>query len=144
MRLWSIHPSYLDQKGLVAVWREGLLAKKVLEGKTKGYKHHPQLVRFKNAPDPLLAINKYLEFIYLEAYQRGYAFDKNKLTILQNATIILQVTSGQLSYEFQHLLKKLKTRDPKRYENLQHISTIIAHPIFSVVEGEIEAWEVVQ
>jgi hypothetical protein len=32
MRLWSLHPRYLDAKGLQAVWREGLLAKKVLQG----------------------------------------------------------------------------------------------------------------
>jgi len=30
MRLWSLHPRYLDAKGLVALWREGLLAQKVL------------------------------------------------------------------------------------------------------------------
>ncbi|MEN6399799.1 MAG: pyrimidine dimer DNA glycosylase/endonuclease V, partial [Rectinema sp.] len=29
MRLWTLHPQYLDQKGLTAAWREGLLAKKV-------------------------------------------------------------------------------------------------------------------
>lgn len=32
MRLWSLHPSYLDAVGLVALWREGLLARKVLQG----------------------------------------------------------------------------------------------------------------
>ena len=47
MRIWSLHPRYLDAKGLVAVWRETLLAKHVLEGKTKGYKNHPQLNRFR-------------------------------------------------------------------------------------------------
>ncbi|WP_368086417.1 pyrimidine dimer DNA glycosylase/endonuclease V [Nitrosomonas sp. Nm34] len=26
MRLWSIHPKYLDAKGLLALWREGLQA----------------------------------------------------------------------------------------------------------------------
>ncbi len=46
MRLWSLHPKYLDRQGLLAVWREGLLAQKVLQGKTKGYKNHPQLKRF--------------------------------------------------------------------------------------------------
>ena len=38
MRLWSIHPKYLGTKGLVALWREALLAQKVLQGNTKGYK----------------------------------------------------------------------------------------------------------
>lgn len=37
MRLWSIHPRYLDTKGLVALWRETLLlAQAVLFGNTKG------------------------------------------------------------------------------------------------------------
>lgn len=37
MRIWSLHPSYLDAKGLVALWRETLLAQKVLLGATVGY-----------------------------------------------------------------------------------------------------------
>ena len=49
MRLWSVHPKYLDSKGLVALWREALLAKQVLEGGTKGYRNHPQLDRFKKS-----------------------------------------------------------------------------------------------
>jgi hypothetical protein len=40
MRKWSIHPQYLDTKGLEALWREALLAKNVLEVKTKGYRNH--------------------------------------------------------------------------------------------------------
>ncbi|MFP3165813.1 MAG: pyrimidine dimer DNA glycosylase/endonuclease V, partial [Nitrososphaeria archaeon] len=34
MRLWSLHPSFLDKQGILGVWREGLLAQKVLIGKT--------------------------------------------------------------------------------------------------------------
>jgi len=30
MRLWTIHPKYLDRQGLLALWREALLAQKVL------------------------------------------------------------------------------------------------------------------
>ncbi|HKX52383.1 MAG TPA: pyrimidine dimer DNA glycosylase/endonuclease V [Nitrosospira sp.] len=37
MRLWTLHPRYLDTKGLVAAWREALLAQKVLSGLTSGY-----------------------------------------------------------------------------------------------------------
>jgi hypothetical protein len=33
MRIWSLHPKYLDSKGLVALWRESLLAKNVLRDK---------------------------------------------------------------------------------------------------------------
>ena len=79
MRLWSLHPRYLDTKGLLAVWREGLLAQKVLKGQTKGYTHHPQLKRFKECKAPLRAIASYLHVICDEADTRGYAFQRNKL-----------------------------------------------------------------
>ena len=46
MRLWSVHPRYLDTAGLTACWREALLAQKVLTGATRGYRRHPQLERF--------------------------------------------------------------------------------------------------
>jgi hypothetical protein len=36
MRLWTLHPKYLDARGLVALWREALLAQKVLRGATRG------------------------------------------------------------------------------------------------------------
>ena len=58
MRLWSIHPRSLDARGLVALWREGLLARKVLRGRTRGYRHHPQLQRFRDLRDPVAAIEK--------------------------------------------------------------------------------------
>lgn len=51
MRIWSLHPQYLDRQGLTAGWREGLLAQKVLTGTTKGYRNHPQLRRFRAAGD---------------------------------------------------------------------------------------------
>ena len=41
MRLWTLHPQYLDPRGLVALWREALLAQKVLLGRTRGYRAHP-------------------------------------------------------------------------------------------------------
>jgi len=70
MRIWSLHPKYLDSKGLVALWRETLLAKHVLEGKTKGYKNHPQLNRFKAMKKPVEVINQYLSEIFIEAINR--------------------------------------------------------------------------
>jgi len=142
MRLWSLHPKYLDTKGLLAVWREGLLAKKVLEGKTKGYKNHPQLIRFKNSKDPLLYINAYLYQIYLEASRRGYKFDLSKITPAEVEEKI-PVTKGQVIYEFHHLLKKLEKRDKKKYEEIKNLNPdeIEVNPIFKIVEGEIEHWE---
>ena len=87
MRIWSLHPKYLDTKGLVALWRETLLAKHVLEGKTKGYKKHPQLNRFKCAAVPLDCINQYLSVVYEEALRRGFNFTKNKL--IGNSNLLL-------------------------------------------------------
>jgi len=141
MRIWSLHPQYLDAKGLVALWREALLAKKVLLGETQGYRNHPQLLRFKNAEKPVAAINQYLLVVYEEAVRRGYHFDKQKLGEPE-IKIKLTVNSGQLEYEFKHLLKKLKKRDLKKFEEIHHIKKMLQHPIFQVVSGNIEDWEV--
>jgi len=143
MRLWSIHPSYLDTKGLVALWREGLLAQKVLLGKTKGYKNHPQLTRFKNTGNPCGAIAGYLKYVVDEATDRGYNFDRNKIIKSQYIGKIF-VTSGQLQYEFTHLRNKLKKREPELYNHLSKITRIKHHPLFNKVNGEIEDWEVIK
>ena len=138
MRLWSIHPSYLDSKGIVALWREGLLARKVLRGETRGYTNHPQLARFKEAQVPLSAIDAYLAEVAREATVRGYSFDISKI----NASAIhpkITVTTGQITYEREHLAKKLLTRDPNRLLSLERV--LVPHPLFSVTEGEVESWE---
>jgi Pyrimidine dimer DNA glycosylase len=140
MRIWSLHPKYLDSKGLVALWRETLLAKQVLEGKTKGYRNHPQLERFKNSVNPAGCINQYLTSVYKNSLERGYNFNKNKI----NPDFIptkLTVTDRQIKFEMKHLLKKLKTRDPERFHRLSHIIKIDAHPLFRIKTGEIEPWE---
>ncbi len=78
MRLWSLHPSYLDAVGLVALWREGLLARKVLQGQTKGYIHHPQLFRFRETGNPIHVLDFYLKTVHDESIRRGYNFDLSK------------------------------------------------------------------
>ena len=60
MRLWTVHPRYLDAKGLVAAWREALLAQAVLVGVTRGYRQHPQLIRFSSHPEPIPAVGAFL------------------------------------------------------------------------------------
>src|SRR5512133_3760525 len=110
MRLWSIHPRYLDARGLVALWREGLLARKVLAGATRGYRHHPQLERFRAAPDPRAAIDSYLAAVHDEARARGYHFDRRKLRPAHAEP--MPVTRGQLRFEWQHLRAKLAVRAP--------------------------------
>src|SRR5690349_19296337 len=107
MRLWTLHPKYLDTKGLVALWREALLAQKVLRGKTKGYRHHPQLIRFKAHQKPATALAAYLREVHREARRRGYAFDSSKIAPGRLAAQIME-TDGQLLYEWRHLCRKLK------------------------------------
>ena len=141
MRIWSLHPKYLDTKGLVALWRETLLAQHVLEGKTKGYKNHPQLDRFKRSKKPIEVINQYLAGVYAEALTRGYNFDKEKIDWNFKRSK-LTVTTRQLDYELKHLLKKLQTRDPKKYKELKSRKAIDTHPLFKLIEGEIEEWEI--
>jgi len=140
MRIWSIHPKYLDSKGLIAVWRETLLAKKVLENKTKGYKNHPQLNRFKEGEDSLNCINQYLAEVYQEALRRNYSFDKKKFKKTFTASS-LPVTHGQLDFEIKHLKAKLKKRDPKKWKEVHAITQFDPHPLFTVIPGNVEPWE---
>lgn len=141
MRIWSIHPSYLDAKGLVALWRETLLAKHVLLGKTKGYKNHPQLNRFKTCKDPVSAIDQYLLSVFDEASARGYSFNKKKIDPIKKRTTI-PVKAGQIKFERQHLEKKLKVRDAKKLSEMKKTRTIKLHPIFKKVNGGVEEWEI--
>lgn len=140
MRIWSIHPKYLDTKSLVALWRETLLAKNVLQGKTKGYKNHPQLERFKALDTPVDAINAYLQAVWEEADNRGYKFNKSKFE-KPIKDIKIEVTMGQIYFEKQHLLSKLKLRDTARYTQLKDKKKLETHPIFNLIEGEVEKWE---
>lgn len=141
MRLWSIHPRYLDTKGLVALWREGLLAQKVLQGATRGYRKHPQLMRFRQTTNPLGAIASYLRAVATEADGRGYHFDRSRIA-RHRYTGTIAVSSGQLRYEFEHLLRKLEQRDPDKQLELQKVKSITAHPSFRRVRGGVATWEV--
>ncbi len=142
-RRWSLVPQYLDLKGLLAVWREGLLAKKVLEGKTKGYTARPQLWRFRQYEEPRKAITAYLVVIWAEAQKRGYSFDMSKLESPEDLRAIIPVTEGQVAYEWTHLLKKLYQRDTERWRQLRSIplQEVQVHPLFYLVPGPVEGWE---
>jgi len=137
MRLWSLHPSLLDRAGLVALWREALLAQKVLLGQTIGYRHHPQLDRFRQSRNPVRAISTYLWSVADEATERGYRFDLGKIAMVRGRGSI-PVTTGQLAYEYAHLKQKLMRRDPAR---LQLIGKVEPNPTFTAVEGPIASWE---
>jgi hypothetical protein len=156
MRLWSLHPSYLDDKGLVALWRESLLALKVLKGETKGYKNHPQLERFKETINPITFIRYYLESIWIEAHERGYKFNRELISPKVLAIFVpecFEVTKGQLEYEFNHLYKKLLNRNREKAETIWYWThpvglhgrldnnSIRPNPLFKVIEGKIADWE---
>ncbi|MGA2242712.1 MAG: pyrimidine dimer DNA glycosylase/endonuclease V [Verrucomicrobiota bacterium] len=143
MRLWTLHPKYLDARGLVALWREALLAQKVLRGATRGYRHHPQLRRFSGHPNPSAALASYLAAVHEEAVQRGYKFDAAKIGVWRFRGK-LKETRGQLLYEWQHLKWKLKRRDVKRYRDLLPVKIPAPHPLFGIVPGKVRNWEKVR
>ena len=140
MRLWSLHPRYLDPQGLVALWRETLLARAVLRGETRGYRSHPQLERFRAHAAPLSAIACYLQAIHAEAVARGYNFDRSKLARVRRCAAI-PVTAGQLQHEWEHLLGKLSARNPALYERWRATPSPECHPLFRPCAGPIAAWE---
>jgi hypothetical protein len=140
MRLWTLHPRYLDAKGLVAAWREALLAQKVLLGETSGYKHHPQLTRFRMQDRPVEAIAKFLSILATEAKLRGYHFDNSKITPATfNGKI--EETSEQLQYEWEHLKRKLELRSPDLYDRYRGIAIAEPSPLFNIVPGKVRHWE---
>ena len=140
MRLWSLHPKYLDSQGLVALWREALLARAVLRGHTRGYRHHPQLHRFHAHDFPRRAICAYLGAVHAEAMSRGYDFDRSKVGRLC-AIDRIAVTRGQLDYEWEHLLRKLSSRSPEHYRKLRAVRAVECHPLLRARRGGVEAWE---
>jgi hypothetical protein len=141
MRLWSLHPHYLDRRGLVTLWREALLAQAVLLGRTKGYRNHPQLDRFRTPRAPAAAhIGAYLRVVHAEAVSRGYSFAAGKINRARTSGR-LTVGRGQLEYEWRHLRRKLETRDPAWLERLGDVTRPRAHPLFRVRAGGVATWE---
>jgi hypothetical protein len=140
MRLWTVHPKYLDSPGLVALWREALLARAVLRGVTRGYRHHPQLIRFREQPDAVTCLNTYLAAIHAEADRRGYRFDRTKLGRTRTRRR-LAVAADQLAYEWSHLRRKLRQRSPVWEREIGDANTPDPHPLFVIVPGPIAPWE---
>lgn len=140
MRLWTLHPRYLDTQGLTALWREALLARAVIRGATRGYRHHPQLHRFRGFAAPRSAINAYLAAVHAEAAARGHAFDPAKLGPVRVACSI-PASSGQLAYEWEHLLRKLRARSPEAFRRCRDERSPRPHPLFRIVDGPVEPWE---
>lgn len=140
MRLWSVHPGYLDSRGLVGLWRESLLAQAVLKGETKGYRRHPQLVRFRTRTSPVAFIADYLRAVHAESVVRGYRFDTGKIARVSTGEQI-DVSRGQVEFEWRHLTSKLQARSPEWLERHTAVSTPRVHPLFRVVPGDVADWE---
>lgn len=140
MRIWTIHPRYLDPQGLVALWRETLLAKAVLRSGTRGYRYHPQLARFRAHASPRAAINAYLAAVHAEAAARGYAFDRTKVGPVRRVAPIA-ATSGQVAYEWKHLMRKLAARNPPLHRRWKGARRADCHPLFRRVRGPVADWE---
>ena len=139
MRLWTVHPRYLDSKGLVAVWTEGLLAQKILAGNAKG-SPHPQLSRFRSQRDPIAAIGSYLAGVAEEAEHRHFNFDTGKISPFRLEGQVVE-TRGQLLYEWGLLKSKLQARAPETLQQLRNITLPEPHPLFRIVPGKVRDWE---
>jgi len=143
VRVWSLHPRYLDWMGLGAQWREGLLAQAVIAGETRGWRKHPQLNRFKEHPEPDAAVGFYLLKVWEEAASRGYRYDISKIRQRPDSVTTIPITKGQLEYELKLLLDRTRVRTPRWYERIRVLNgDPIPHPIFHVVEGGVADWEV--
>ena len=140
MRIWTLHPKYLDPRGLVALWREGLLARAVLRDQTSGYRAHPQLERFRAHPAPLSAIDAYLHGVLVESRTRGYSFDASKIGRARGHAL-LDTSAGQLEHEWQHLLAKLRERAPALFDRWRDVPSPDPHPLFTIVPGPVASWE---
>lgn len=141
MRLWSVHPRHLDRQALVACWREALLAQAVLAGDTRGYRSHPQLVRFRAQSEPLDAVASFLRGVADEADARGYRFDRDRIRRRTAVDGRIEVSDGQLSVEWEHLLVKLAGRSPELWERWRGVTAPEPHPLFVVVPGPVAEWE---
>ena len=140
MRLWSLHPKYLDPKGLVALWREALLAQAVLRGATRGYRRHPQLERFRAQASPTGFIAEYLRAVHAESIERGYRFDAGRIAP-DRAAGQIAVTRGQIEFEWEHLRRKLDARAPGRGDAALTVDMVLPHPLFRAVAGAVADWE---
>lgn len=140
MRIWTLHPRYLDAQGLTALWRESLLARAVLRGQTRGYRHHPQLLRFKQQEQPLIVLDAYLQVVHAESMARGYRFDDSKFE-RTGVECTLPSTDGQLALEWRHLMHKLQMRNPAVFAKWEATHLPDPHPLFKIVQGPVESWE---
>lgn len=141
MRIWSLDPRYLDRQGLTACWREALLAQAVLAGRTRGYRAHPQLERFRATDDPVGALCWYLHGVADDADRRGYRFDRARIDRPAVAVPHIEVSTGQLDFEWSWLCRKLAERSPDTLSQWASAARPETHRSFVLVDGPVAAWE---
>ncbi len=140
MRLWSIHPRYLDPPGLGGLWREALLAQRVVEGHTAAYRNHPQARRVLGQVDPWGAIHDYLIGVWEEGQRRGYRYDRSRISE-HSGGHPMEVPRGQIEYELALLCFKLAVRNRGALSALPDLERALPHPSITIVEGGIAPWE---
>jgi hypothetical protein len=141
MRIWSIHPKYLDSKELLNLWNETIQAKNEFLTKFSGHFSNKQLERFLDLKNPLEAINSYMSSIYREAVKRDFSVDDSFMDWDFDDSIQIPVTAGQISHEISKLKSRLRERDEKKLQKLNGRTFLELHPIFYSVPGTIEEWE---
>lgn len=83
--------------------------------------------------------------IYEEARKRSYCYNKSKIVKAAEKVEPIKITKGQILYEFHILKERVKGRDPKKYKEVLELERKgrrpKSHPLFVVIEGEVEPWE---
>ena len=128
MSLCTIHPKYLDKQGLISLWREGLLAQKVLNGEVNIQLNSPLWEKLKKSQNPLRAIGAYLSFVAAEGARRGYKFSHEKILYPNFESYEIKVKPQDLIFEMTHLRNKLKMRDQHKWDEISKVSEVSPHP----------------
>ena len=82
----------------------------------------------------------YLKAVHAEAVERSFNFNAAKIG-RQKLRGEIKETRGQLLYEWRHLKRKLKTREPKRLRELVAVKIPAPHPLFKIIPGRVCEWE---
>lgn len=143
MRIWSLHPKYLDKKELIDSWNDGLRTIGILTRNHQGSIFRPELSRFRSQSEPIIAVEKYLLSIANEAKRRGYMVDIRKLpSIPVVVSHKIPVSSGQIEYEWRQLMHVLAGRSPGFLRRIEYSPSHDINPIFYKRPGhDIETWE---
>jgi len=78
--------------------------------------------------------------VHAEATARGYAFDRRKIGPRRRVAPIA-ATSGQVAYEWRHLMKKLSVRNRPLHRHWKSARRPDCHPLFRRVRGPVAEWE---